>query len=85
MRTRSRSGGDQPDQLLEVGKVEPLATGAKAVTAAVEKLLGLTYVHFTQSVFLPQGKFAELLRSRPSVRRKLLNELLRLLVYRTDA
>ena len=32
-------------------------------------------------MFLPQGKFAELLRSRPGVRRKLLNELLRLLVY----
>ena len=58
-----------------------MAIGAKAVTAAVEKLLGLSYAHFTQAVFLPQGKFAELLRARPGVRRKLLNELLRLLVY----
>src|SRR5262249_31405936 len=81
MRTRSRSGNEQPDQLLEMGRIEPLATGAKAVTAAVERLLGLSYGHFTQSVFLPQGKFAELLRSKPSVRRKLLNELLRLLVF----
>src|SRR5207253_332037 len=31
--------------------------------------------------FLPQGKFAEFLRARPSNRRKLLNELLRLLVF----
>jgi exonuclease SbcC len=80
-RSRSRSGTNPSDQLHEVGIVEPLATGTKAVTAAVEKMLGLSYDHFIQSVFLPQGKFAELLRSAPSVRRKLLNELLRLLIY----
>ena len=60
MRTRSRVGGDQPDQLSEAGKAEPLAIGAKAVTAAVEKLLGLSYVHFTQVRVFAAGQICRI-------------------------
>jgi len=51
------------------------------VTEQIERLLGLNYAHFTQAVFLPQGKFAEFLKAKPADRRQLLNELLRLMVY----
>ena len=47
-----------------------------AVTAAVEKLLGLTFEHFCQCVVLPQGDFAEFLRAKGSDRREILLKLL---------
>ena len=46
------------------------------VTAAVEKLLGLTFEHFCQCVVLPQGEFAEFLRAKGSDRREILLKLL---------
>src|SRR6478735_131050 len=45
------------------------------VTAAVEKLLGLSFDHFCQCVVLPQGEFAEFLRAKGSDRRILLKLL----------
>jgi exonuclease SbcC len=81
VRRRTGAGSDQLDQLTEGGNPELVATGERAVTEKVETLLGLNYGHFTQAVFLPQGKFAEFLKAKPADRRRLLNELLRLLVY----
>jgi exonuclease SbcC len=81
VRRRSGAGSDQLDQLNEAGRPELVATGERAVTEKVETLLGLNYDHFTQAVFLPQGRFAEFLKAKPAERRRLLNELLRLLVY----
>ena len=46
------------------------------VTAAVEKLLGLSFDHFCQCVVLPQGEFAEFLRAKGSDRREILLKLL---------
>ena len=46
------------------------------VTAAVERLLGLTFENFCQCVVLPQGEFAEFLRAKPSERQKILLKLL---------
>ena len=46
------------------------------VTAAIEKLLGLTYQHFTTCVALPQNQFAEFLHAKPSVRQDILSSLL---------
>jgi exonuclease SbcC len=82
-RARRRAGGgaDQLDRLLDGGRTELVASGKKEVSRAIEGLLGLNYGHFTQAVFLPQGKFAEFLRAKSAERRALLNELLRLLVY----
>ncbi len=82
-RARARAGSSvgQPDHLHEIGTVAPIASGTKEVNEAIKNLLGLSYDHFIQAVFLPQGKFAELLRSQPSARQNLLKELLRLLIY----
>jgi DNA repair protein SbcC/Rad50 len=62
--------------------VEPMAEGPDQVKSQVQELLGLSYEHFTQSVLLPQGGFAEFLRATPANRQRLLVELLAFGVYR---
>ena len=52
------------------------------VTAAVEKLLGLSFEHFCQCVVLPQGEFAEFLRAKGADRREILLKLLGAGLYR---
>ena len=61
---------------------EQLAEGPDNVRTAVQDLLGLSYEHFTQSVLLPQGGFAEFLRATPGKRQQLLVELLAFGVYK---
>jgi DNA repair protein SbcC/Rad50 len=67
--------------LLEAS-VEQLAEGPDEVRARVERILGLSYKHFTQSVLLPQGQFAEFLNATPGDRQKLLVELLAFGIYK---
>src|SRR5215469_12243514 len=62
--------------------VEQLAEGPDNVRATAAELLGLSYEHFTQSVLLPQGGFAEFLRATPAKRQQLLVELLAFGVYK---
>ncbi|HXZ65853.1 MAG TPA: SMC family ATPase [Streptosporangiaceae bacterium] len=62
--------------------VEQLAEGPDNVKTAVQDLLGLSYEHFTQSVLLPQGGFAEFLRATPAKRQQLLVELLAFGIYK---
>src|SRR5262245_30309162 len=71
VRRRAGSGADQLDRLLDGERTELVASGKKEVNRAIERLLGLNYGHFTQAVFLPQGKFAEFLRSKSTERRAL--------------
>jgi exonuclease SbcC len=81
-RRRLKGGGDDLlEKVTGPDTVEHLAEGERAVTETVKKLLGLNYEHFLQAVFLPQGKFAEFLKAKPGERHRLLNELLRLLVF----
>jgi DNA repair protein SbcC/Rad50 len=61
--------------------VEPLAEGPEQVKSCVQELLGLSYEHFTQSVLLPQGRFAEFLHTEPRKRQDLLVQLLAFGVY----
>lgn len=68
-------------QLLEAS-IEPMAEGPDNVRNRVQELLGLSYQHFTQSVLLPQGGFAEFLRATPANRQKLLVELLAFGIYK---
>jgi DNA repair protein SbcC/Rad50 len=62
--------------------IEHLAEGPDPVKAKVQAILGLTYDHFTQSVLLPQGRFADFLQTEPSKRQELLVELLAFGVYK---
>jgi exonuclease SbcC len=62
--------------------VEQIAEGPDQVTSGVEDILGLSYRHFTQSVLLPQGRFADFLQATSGDRQKLLVELLAFGVYK---
>src|SRR6266516_1964355 len=75
--TRDKKGQVHTKEAL----VEPIAEGPDGVTAGVCELLGLGYEHFTQSVLLPQGRFAEFLQAKPRQRQDLLVQLLALGVY----
>jgi DNA repair protein SbcC/Rad50 len=72
---------DAPLAELISASAEQLAEGPDQVKAGVQDILGLTYEHFTQSVLLPQGKFAEFLHAKPGDRQNLLVELLAFGVY----
>jgi exonuclease SbcC len=61
--------------------VSSLAEGPEDVKNQVQQILGLSYEHFTQSVLLPQGQFAEFLHAKPADRQDLLVELLAFGVY----
>ena len=63
------------------GGVETVAGDAKALTAEVEALLGLTFEHFCTCVVLPQGEFAALLHAEPRKRQDMLLALLDLGLY----
>jgi DNA repair protein SbcC/Rad50 len=62
--------------------VEQIAEGPDRVTSGVQDILGLSYRHFTQSVLLPQGRFADFLQATSGDRQKLLVELLAFGVYK---
>ncbi|TCN32801.1 exonuclease SbcC [Kribbella orskensis] len=62
------------------GDSEVLAADSE-VTAAVERLLGLNYQHFTTCVALPQGRFAEFLHAKASDRQEILSSLLGYQLY----
>lgn len=57
----------------------PLASGGKqAVQREIDRLLGISYTTFVNSVFLPQGKADEFTRKTPAERKRILAELLEL-------
>ena len=60
---------------------EVLAGTADELSDAVEKLLGLSFEHFTKCVVLPQGEFARFLHDKPAARQEVLVRLLNLSVY----
>jgi exonuclease SbcC len=70
-----------PLQDLLAATIDQLAEGPDQVKAQVQDILGLTYEHFTQSVLLPQGRFAEFLHAKPAERQGLLVELLAFGIY----
>ncbi|MFN3337814.1 MAG: AAA family ATPase, partial [Thermomicrobium sp.] len=57
----------------------PLASGGKsAVQREIDRLLGISYTTFVNSVFLLQGKADEFTRKTPAERKRILAELLEL-------
>lgn len=96
LRDIRRSGGKSQTVTIKEGRLEefvdrnavggvddetiPLATG-RAVSSAVEKLLGLNFDQFTQSVALPQGEFARFLHSTDADRQAILKNLLGYTIY----
>src|SRR5690606_35011491 len=79
---RTGAGATTKEARLESGE-RVLAGDAAALTAAVERLIGLAFEQFTTCVVLPQGDFARFLHDTPKNRQDLLVRLLDLGVYRT--
>lgn len=61
-------------------ETDVIATG-RSVNAAAEKILGLTFEQFTQSVALPQGEFARFLHATDGQRQDILKNLLGYNIY----
>lgn len=96
LRDVRRSGGKNPTVSVKEARLEqflsPDATGdpddevislatGRGVNAAVERLLGLSFAQFTQSVALPQGEFAQFLHATDAERQSILKNLLGYHVY----
>ena len=64
------------------GHTVTLAGNEKELTEQVERVLGLSFDHFTRCVVLPQGAFAQFLHARSKDRQDLLVDLLGIEVYR---
>jgi len=60
----------------------PVEGGAREIAAQIARIVGLDFDAFTKAVVLPQGQFDEFLRGESSDRRKILEVLLNLGVYR---
>ncbi|HEX7837059.1 MAG TPA: SMC family ATPase, partial [Kofleriaceae bacterium] len=60
---------------------QPLGGTVREVEREVKKLLGIDADTFLKAVVLPQGQFADFLRSKPGPRRGMLRTLLQLDVY----
>jgi exonuclease SbcC len=76
----TKAGATTREARLQRGD-EVLAGEAKEVTAAVERVVGLGFDHFTKCVSLPQGQFAQFLHAEPGKRQDLLVRLLDLGLY----
>lgn len=74
---------DAPIEDILAASIDQIAEGPDQVKSQIEKILGLSYTHFTQSVLLPQGRFAEFLQAKATERQDLLVELLAFGVYNT--
>jgi exonuclease SbcC len=78
---RTKTNVSTREARLEELDGEVLAGSAREMDAQVERLLGLTFEHFTRAVVLPQGEFARFLHDAPSARQDLLVRLLGFDVY----
>jgi DNA repair protein SbcC/Rad50 len=70
------------EEISHDGSAVTLAGKVSELDAEIERILGLTFEHFTRAVVLPQGAFARLLHDKPKDRQELLVTLLELGVYR---
>jgi exonuclease SbcC len=64
------------------GHTVTMAGNEKELTVQVERVLGLSFDHFTRCVVLPQGAFAQFLHAKSKDRQNLLVDLLGIEVYR---
>ncbi|MFN2555622.1 MAG: AAA family ATPase [Nitriliruptorales bacterium] len=85
VRRTMNGGATTKEARLERSDGASLAGNADELSAAVERLIGLPFEHFTKCVVLPQGDFAEFLHARPKERQDLLVKLLDLDIYRRVA
>ena len=76
-RSMSRDGYPAPVHNLVCEDGGLVVNGRSEVNAFIERLVGLDSKAFLQSVILPQGRFAELLKATPTERGKILQNIFR--------
>lgn len=76
-RSMSRDGYPAPVHRLVCEAEGTVFNGRSDVNATIERLVGLDCKAFLQSVILPQGRFAELLKATPAERGKILQNIFR--------
>lgn len=76
-RSMSRAGYPAPVHRLACQDDGLVINGRSEVNATIERLVGLDCKAFLQSVILPQGRFAELLKATPTDRGKILQNIFR--------
>lgn len=79
---RTKAGATTKEARLETAAGRTLAGSATELEREIERLVGLSFEHFTKCVVLPQGDFAEFLHARPADRQDMLVHLLNLELYR---
>ena len=72
----TKTGATTPEARLEDQSGNTLAGSARELSDRVEEVLGLSFDHFTKSIVLPQGDFADLLHESAGERQKMLQRLL---------
>lgn len=81
-RTRTNTLSSRKQELIEGISGEILASGKAEVVKENERIIGLNYEQFVQSLILAQGQFAKLLLAKKDERNKLLEEITGSSVYR---
>ncbi len=71
-----KTGATTAEARLEDIDGNTLAGSERVLSSKVEGILGLSFDHFTKSVVLPQGDFADLLHETAGERQKMLRKLL---------
>ena len=80
-RTRTNSLAGRKQELID-GTTDTILVSGKDVVKENERIIGLTYEQFVQSLILAQGQFAKLLLAKKDDRNKLLEEITGSSVYR---
>lgn len=81
-RTRTNSLASRKQELIDGETGEILISGKAEVVKENERIIGLNYEQFVQSLILAQGQFAKLLLAKKDERNKLLEEITGSSVYR---
>jgi len=82
IRSTGRRAVVQLEEMTPAGAWQPRADRAREAEEIVHRLVGLDYDAFVRAIVLPQGRFQELLVGDPQKRNRLLDELLRLDIYK---
>lgn len=80
-RTRTNSLASRKQELID-GETGAILVSGKNVVEENERIIGLTYEQFVQSLILAQGQFAKLLLAKKDDRNKLLEEITGASIYR---
>jgi exonuclease SbcC len=81
-RTRTGSLDKRKQELTEVSTAKILVSGVNEVVSENERIIGLNYNQFVQSMILAQGQFSKLLLAKKDDRNALLEEITGSSIYR---